>query len=399
MVLVVAIVAAAVSFGPLYTASLNAAVDTGMAFSATISREITASVTRELDAMQNITSVLVNAAKFGGYSEDNVRGVTQWLTYATSFGADSANLIFDSGITWTATREMQNGSDVQHGSCALIKYNMTTAELYMINTSDFSTISGPIFYADALDYRTHAYYPTLRSRQAWGHVTIEEFDGFYEAVLPCGAPLVLPNKTSVGAIYLHTRANVIVEYVRELEVAKTGRVMLFDPSSGSLVATNNPADPLTKSVNGTVVDAKFTDATDPLIRRVALSDGQEIFACSPLPCAFELGHGNDLVYVTVSNVNDSFGLGLRLVVMIPSDDFLGEIRSSATSSLGAAAGAVVGLLLLSIVAVVMIVRPLQRLELKIYASVTLEEDDEDDDGAGKSIFTEVLRIEEAYDKL
>ena len=149
--------------------------------------------------------------------------------------------------------------------------------------------------------------------------------------------------------------------------------MLFDPSSGSLVATNNPADPLTKSVDGTVVDAKFTDATDPLIRRVALSDGQEIFACSPLPCAFELGHGNDLVYVTVSNVNDSFGLGLRLVVMIPSDDFLGEIRSSASSSLGAAAGAVVGLLLLSIVAVVMIVRPLQRLELKIYASVTLEE--------------------------
>ncbi|CUG91036.1 mitogen-activated protein kinase, putative, partial [Bodo saltans] len=29
----------------------------------------------------------------------------------------------------------------------------------------------------------------------------------------------------------------------------------------------------------------------------------------------------------------------------------------------------------------------------------LEEDDEDNDGAAKSIFTEVLRIEEAYDKL
>ncbi|CUG11017.1 mitogen-activated protein kinase, putative, partial [Bodo saltans] len=44
-----------------------------------------------------------------------------------------------------------------------------------------------------------------------------------------------------------------------------------------------------------------------------------------------------------------------------------------------------------------VIRPLQRLEAKIYASVTLEEDTDAADN--KSMFSEILRIEEAYDKL
>ncbi|CUG11034.1 mitogen-activated protein kinase, putative, partial [Bodo saltans] len=105
-----------------------------------------------------------------------------------------------------------------------------------------------------------------------------------------------------------------------------------------------------------------------------------------------------MTFVVVSGVNDSYNLNKRLVVMIPSEDFLGDIRTAASTSLGAAAGAVVGLLLLSVIAVHFVIRPLQRLETKLYASVTLEEDDEDS-ANNKSMFTEILRIEEAYDKL
>lgn len=51
MILVVAVIAAAVSFAPLYTASLSSATDSGQAFSASISREIVSSVSHNFAVM------------------------------------------------------------------------------------------------------------------------------------------------------------------------------------------------------------------------------------------------------------------------------------------------------------------------------------------------------------
>jgi class 3 adenylate cyclase len=398
MVLAVAIVAAAVSFGPLYIASLNSATDSGEAFSASISREIVSSVQTYFAVMQNSATVMTSAAKLGGWSQDDVPGIIKWMGYAVVLGADSINIIFDGIVMWTAGFVTPSNTNVPDGQFVLVKYNKSKGETYVINSTDLTTISGPTYFASTLDFRTRQYYTVIRQRQGWGNPFIGVSLGLSEAVLPCGAPIVLPNGTAVGGFYVRTRARVIVDYFLGLKVATTGRAMLVDPLTQLFVASNSPLDPLTKTVNGTVLVTSYTDAVDPLIRSVVAALGPAIMTCTPMPCTFHVGSGTQLTYVTVSSVNDTFNLNKRLVVMIPSDDFLGEIRSSANTSLGAAAGAVVGLLLLSFVAVYFIIRPLQRLEAKIYASVTLEEEDADTVDA-KSVFTEILRIEEAYDKL
>ncbi|CUG90954.1 mitogen-activated protein kinase, putative, partial [Bodo saltans] len=398
MILFVAIVAAAVSFAPLYTASLSSATDSGQSFSLSISREVVSSVSQNFAVMQNTATAMVTAARLGGWSQSDIPGIIKWMEYGVALGADSINIIFDGTIMWTAGFVAPDGFTVPTGQFALVKYNSTFAEAYVVNLSDQSIVSGPIYSPSTTNFRSRQYYTVIRQRQGWGDPFIGTSLGLSEAVLPCGAPVVLPNGTSVGAFYVRTRAKVIVDYMQSLKVATTGRAMLLDPKTQNFIGSNNALDPLTKTVNGTIVVTSYTDVVDPLARKVVSSLGSQLLTCSPMPCSFQVGSGNDMAFVTVSSVNDSYNLNKRLVVMIPSEDFLGDIRTAASTSLGAAAGAVVGLLLLSVIAVHFVIRPLQRLEAKIYASVTLEEDDVDA-ADNKSVFTEILRIEEAYDKL
>ena len=146
----------------------------------------------------------------------------------------------------------------------LVKYNVSTGEAYYINTTDLTVISS----LTSVNYRNKQFYPLIRSHRGWGNPYIGTSLGAPEAVLPCGAPIVLPNSTSVGAFNVRTRMKVIVDYMQSLRVATTGRAMLLDPSTGYFIGNNNAADPVTKVVNGTTVVASYTDVVDPLIRKV-----------------------------------------------------------------------------------------------------------------------------------
>lgn len=397
MVLIVAIVAAAVSFGPLYVTSIDSATNSGTQFSESISREIVTSTARYFGVMQQTATVMVAGARLGGWSESDVPGITRWMNYGVTLGADSINMIFDGLVMWTAGYVRPDNTNVNASQFVLVKYNMTYGVEYIVNTTDL-TVSAPNPFVSTLNFRTRQYYPVIRAAQAWAQPFIGVSLGVSEAVLPCGAPIVLPNGTAVGGFYVRTRAKVIVDYFRTIKVAQTGRAMLIDPATQFFVASNSLLDPLTKVVNGTVVVTSYTDVADPLSRRVVSALGSLLITCLPMPCAYKVGSGDSLIFVTVSGINDTFNLNKRVIVMIPSDDFLGDVRTSAKTSLGAAAGAVVGLLLLSVVAVMLIVRPLERLEEKLNASATLE-DGEETEQPSKSIFSEILNIEEAYDKL
>jgi class 3 adenylate cyclase len=399
MILFVAIVAAAVSFAPLYTASLSSATDSGQEFSESISREVVAHVSQNFAVMQSTASTMVTAALLGGWSDTDVPGIIKWMNHGVSLGADVINMIFDGTIIWSAGYTAPNGTIVPKTMFVLVKYNATHGETFYINATDRTVISGPSYFTSTTSsgYRGRQFYPVVRQRQAWGDPYVGLSVGVPSAVLPCGAPIVLPNGTAIGAFNVRTRAKVISDYMQSLKIATTGRAMLVDPSTRNFLGSNNAADPVSKTVNGTVVVTSYTDVVDPLIQKVVAALGPALITCT-MPCLFKVGGGSDMTFVTVSSVNDTFNLNKRLVVMIPSEDFLGKIRSAASTSLGAAAGAVVGLLLLSVIAVHFVIRPLQRLEAKIYASVTLEEE-EADSADNKSVFTEILRIEEAYDKL
>ncbi|CUG64633.1 membrane-associated protein, putative, partial [Bodo saltans] len=403
MVLVVAIIAAAVAFAPLYVASLDSATDSAESFSQAIALEIAAKVEQYFAVLQSLTTTMVTASHLGAWSKSDNASIVTWMSYGVTLGADSINMIFDGNIMWTASYAMQNNSNIQDGLFVLTKYNLSVATWYAMNITTLVVQEGPYYFASTLNFRNLQFYAPIRARQTWGAPYIGTVLGKPETVLPCGAPIVLPNGTSVGAFYVRRRTMQVVQYIRSLKIASTGRAMLVDPTTGYFIASNVLADPLVKNrTTGTgYLVTNYTDSTDPVIQESVRLLGSRLLTCSPLPCQFNVGSGNSVVYVTVAVVNDSYNLNKRLIVMIPSDDFLNKIRTAALTSIGALVGSVAGLVFLAFVAVAIIVRPLQRLENKLYASVTLEEaeSDSDDNANDKSIFTEVLRIEEAYEKL
>lgn len=396
MILVVAIVAAAVSFAPLFTASSTNAENQGRDYSLSISTQIVQSVEKYFGRMQNTATQMVAGAKLGGWALDDTNGIMNWMNYGVTLGADSINMIFDQPTMWTAGFVTPSNVAVPDGQVVMVRYNGSHAHSYVLHMSNLSQVSFTIT-SNTLNFRQRQYFTVIRQTQGWGNPLVGVSLGISEAVLPCGAPIVMPNGTSVGAFYVRTRAAIIVDYFRTLQVAQTGRAMLVDPRTNNFVASNSPLDPLLATVNGVVSVANYTHVRDPLLVRVTAALGSRIMTCTPLPCVLSVGSGDSMVFVTVAGVNDSFNLNKRLVVAIPSDDFLGKIRAASKTSLGAAAGSVTALLVMSLIAVLLITRPLQRLEAKIYASATLEDDDTED--GGMSMIKEIRNIEEAYNRL
>ncbi|CUF98499.1 mitogen-activated protein kinase, putative, partial [Bodo saltans] len=266
MILIVAVIAAAISFAPLYTASLSSATNSGDSFSGSISREIGQSVTANFNNMQSTVTTMVTAAYLNAWSSTDIASMIRWMNYAIALGADTVNIALDTNVTWTASYVAPDGSLISANQFVLIRYNGSTAVVYIINTTGQLSITfGPLTFPSNLTFQAQSFYPGIRQRpQSWG----APYSSNAFAVLPCGAPLRVPNGTSFGAFVVTTRTKVIVDYMLSLKVATTGRAMLVDPSNGLFIASNNAADPLTKVVNGTTVVASYTDVVDPLIRKV-----------------------------------------------------------------------------------------------------------------------------------
>lgn len=153
-------------------------------------------------------------------------------------------MIFDDATTWTASYTKPDESAVASGEFALVKYNGTDGEMYIVNTSDLTTISGPTLVLSDPAYRNQSFFPDIRARQSWGPLFVGTVvGGDDDAVLPCDGPYWIINGSSIGAFYVKTWSLVIVDYVQQLKVATSGRVLLVDHTTGDLIATNNPRRP------------------------------------------------------------------------------------------------------------------------------------------------------------
>lgn len=168
MVLLVAIVATVVSFVPLYVASMDSATLSAEEFSEIIAVEIAEKIEKTLSTLQNAATVMTSAAKLGAWSPDDVPSIRKWMNYGVGLGADSVNMIFDDNITWTAGHVKPDTTVVNLTELVLIKYNTTFGEMYIVNATDLTTISGPTFFPGDPNFKSKPFYPSIRANQSWG---------------------------------------------------------------------------------------------------------------------------------------------------------------------------------------------------------------------------------------
>ena len=154
------------------------------------------------------------------------------------------------------------------------------------------------------------------------------------------------------ALCLRTRLKFLVEYFQNIKLsAPSARMMLAHVDTGLLIATNNPTDPTVHTnSNGSVQVASLADVRDSLLQRTVSHYGTSKLLTCATPCQFTHGEGLDYDIVLVKSVYEGYELRLRVVVVVPSSDFLQEVQSSLIGSVIGASVAVVVVLIISILA-------------------------------------------------
>jgi class 3 adenylate cyclase len=204
-------------------------------------------------------------------------------------------------------------------------------------------------------------------------------------------------QTTLGILGVFYRTIAVRDYLATLKVAKHGRAFLIDPQTNVFLGSNAGDEAVRTESNGTVVLASPSDVQDGTSRRALDGVGWRLKACTSR-CAYTLGSGLDALFVTIISVSDSFGLNLRVVVVVPAQDFLQSIRDSLVIGVGAAAGAICGVLVVSAFLLHFLLSPLRRLEHRLYESSTLQYQELPLDEE-PSFLSEIFTIETAYRQL
>ncbi|CUG90639.1 mitogen-activated protein kinase, putative [Bodo saltans] len=395
VIFVVAVVCTIVSFVPLYVEASRATEALALDYMVKVSSDVNQSASAYFRTAQGLVTNTIQSYRLGAFNGNDTTSVVKWLAYGATV-VDQITLIFDlPNPLWTGSYVSPNYDIAPSGAFYAVEYNATYGNVSLINMTTLAVLQN-YGTATIVPFRSRAYYPIIRNHQSWGSSFIGTSLRVNESVLPCGAPLVGGDGVSVGAVYVRTRYDVIEQYLYTLTIATNGLAMIFDPVDGNLVASSSPLDP-NILFNGTTYSIpKYTDRVDPMLRRVVDALGTALATC-PVPCTATVGSGANSIYVMVTVVNDTYNLNKRLVVAIPSSDFLQRIRDATEVSLILAAVCGVVLVILGVCAVMLVAAPLDNLTVQLKNTKHLR--GLDDETGPRSAMTEIRSIENAFEKL
>jgi class 3 adenylate cyclase len=245
--------------------------------------------------------------------------------------------------------------------------------------------------------RTRPWYPPLIVAQGWSALYVESGGGYTDVT--AGAPLY--HKAlgrNAGVIAVDIRTDNVLNYLSKTTVGKTGIVILVERSSRNVLGGNWNESSLV-AINasaGLWRMTKFADYKNPLLHRTLSAIGEDTFFNATKPFSTAFDSGLDRVRVSYDSIADSFGLDLVMIIMIPEKDFKGELTHKVNSSIGAVVGAVIGIVLISMVLVYWLFQPLKRVEARMEAAASFDDDAEDDKN---SFLSEIQTIQTAYSKM
>lgn len=398
IIVVVAVISGILALVPLLEASKASSFDIAQDFSVTISERISDRVQSIFEDLQFSVDTIQRAVNFSAIALDDPRSVLRWMgPIVSATTAERAFCCLDSGVSFlfhspstagtssdTVAFEIHNATD---NTSRTARYNVTDATL-----TYNSTVGAATFLCQQQDE-----YGVIRSRRAWTAPFVDS--ATHSVFMVAGAPLFDPNTTNfddVGAFGLVFNTNFLIEYLETSEIAETGVAVLLDTRNNSVLAYH-----LGISLSPTVVDSvtlRYRPRTpwelpNGRVQGSLAGLGASLNVC-PTPCEYRLGASYlDTLFVRVDQPYSDYALTLRLLLVIPSGDFLSGIQTSIVIGSCSAVGAIIILATLSALLLFSCLRPLHRLEQRLYSIAVLREDTS---SAPMSFLREIYNIEVAY---
>lgn len=392
---IVAVTAGIIAFLPLYNASMTSAESAAEMFSTAIAGSVKQGIVPFFSkAMFEVTKLNL-ASRFGDMTIKNNQSMYNWLgaAHAATGFSHVARLYTRDQYSVGSTSVVLPGVFPPDNETSIAGYGGLNDnglfEVSFRSRKTFLNISPPWTIVTKTKFPKSAG-PTS---QLWANVSVNPAN--VSAVINAQTTFHDPNGTQTGYIMSVVSCEDVIKYLKTVAVAKSGRAVLVDSVTGSFIG-GNFAHGGVKFVNGIASLLKLVDVTEPLISEAVTTLGMERVMSCVTPCDLDYGTGSAHRFVRLQSVTDDYGLNLRLIIVIPSDDFLLDIREKSAVSIGASAASIVGLVLISSVVLHYLLTPLRRLEDRLYASATLEDDGGDD---GPSFVSEIFRMEVAYQKL
>ncbi len=174
-------------------------------------------------------------------------------------------------------------------------------------------------------------------------------------------PIFGPQGQLQGVVGVDLILSQIDDFLRELQVGKTGSIAIVEPS-GAIVATSSRM-PVRHSLRGKDERMHIYEYGDPLLRAAALEFHRQFkgFADVVSDREFEFFHAGKHFFARVSRYADSYGLEWFILTTVPESDFMEGVYASTISALWLCAGTLAIAIVLGLVTSRWIVRPIQHL--------------------------------------
>ncbi|CUG91794.1 mitogen-activated protein kinase, putative, partial [Bodo saltans] len=145
------------------------------------------------------------------------------------------------------------------------------------------------------------------------------------SLVTASGPIANATGLKRGVVAMDCSTSALVNYLQAETVGKTGRVFLVGRRSSEFLG-GNWAAPAAVNDSGYVRLATLDDVvtSDSLVSRMNSSLGPEYWKNCAAPCSTDIGTGADALYVDVLAITDTYGLDLRLVVLLPAKDFMND---------------------------------------------------------------------------
>lgn len=402
----IAVASGTIAFVPLYKEAYRSSSNAARDFSVEVAAKVSLNIINFLSVPVSMAETIRRASILRSIQPDVNESIAAWLSSTVAahdllvlYYLDSPARGFLAG--YINTLNVTIPPLPNHTILAFYNAAYGFAEYrYVPNSDPRHAVSIVPFasYPTAFNHTLRPYYNVIKDDFHWVISFVDWSQQFADVGI--GGPVYSDDGERVGIFMVLYRASTIIQYFSTLKVAATGRAFLVDvgvtPHGAYLGGTSS--DPTVVVTNGTTVRlATPLDISDPVSRRAVDALGSTLYSCSDT-CQHESGSGSDdWLFITVNSVTDAYGLNLRVVVVIPAQDFLGPIRSGMIVGIVAAICAITGLLCLVGVSLHLLLRPLKRLEAHLYQSATLRDFEQPTDAP--SMLSEIFVIETAYKQL
>lgn len=405
IIVVVAIISGVLALVPLLEASKSSSFDIAGDFSETISDRISVRVNSVFDDIQTAVDIIQRAVNGSAIMPNSAASVINWMgpTITAYTHAQSCFYCLDDGTTVRLLASFNGATTLSiqvfnatTNTSSTGTFNVTSANIAMN-----ATVAGKSLAP--LNCSEQPHYALIRAARSWTPLFFGSDLSDEWPHLIAGAPVLDPSTASynsIGAFGFEFSAQYLEDYLHTLDIASTGvaaivnvkyntsvvalRLQEFNEVPGSVIGSNGKRRPWAP-----------TEVPSPSLNRALDATGASFYTCAT-PCRLHVGDGYlSTLFVRVTAPYNAYNLDLRLILAIPSSDFLAGIQSSIVIGSLSAAGGIVLLAALSALLLFSFLKPLHHLEQRLYAIEVLK----DEDGTGsapKSFLREIYNIEVAY---